>query len=87
MWTSKDSSQPKTVKNVKDIIGGNSKHVVLFVGNLIPRKGLHYLIEAAKHVIKENKETKFVVVGDGPLKNNLISYSQENRVYQTILPF
>ena len=65
---------------VKDLIGGNSKHVILFVGNLIPRKGLHFLIEAAKHVIKENKETKFVVVGDGPLKNHLISYSKEQGV-------
>lgn len=65
---------------VKDMIGGNNKHVVLFVGNLIPRKGLHYLIEAAKQVTEENKETKFVIVGDGPLKNHLISYSKEQDV-------
>jgi glycosyltransferase involved in cell wall biosynthesis len=64
-------------REVKDSIGGNNKHVILFVGNLIPRKGLHFLIEAAKHVIKENKDTKFVVVGDGPLKNYLVSYSKE----------
>ncbi len=67
-------------EKVKDLIGGNSEHVVLFVGNLIPRKGLHFLIEAAKHVIKENKETKFVVVGEGPLRNHLISYSKEQGV-------
>jgi glycosyltransferase involved in cell wall biosynthesis len=65
---------------IKDVIGGNSEQVVLFVGNLIPRKGLHYLIEAAKHVIKEDKETKFVVVGDGPLRSHLVSYSEEQRV-------
>jgi glycosyltransferase involved in cell wall biosynthesis len=67
-------------ENVKDVMGAKSKHVILFVGNLIPRKGLHYLIEAAKHVIKENEDTKFVVVGEGPLKNNLISYSKEQGV-------
>jgi len=67
-------------ENVKDLIGGNSEHIVLFVGNLIPRKGLHFLIEAAKHVIKESKETKFVVVGNGPLKSHLISYSKEQGV-------
>jgi glycosyltransferase involved in cell wall biosynthesis len=67
-------------EKIKDRIGGNSEHVILFVGNLIPRKGLHFLIEAAKHVIKERKETKFVVVGDGPLKNRLISYSKEQGV-------
>jgi glycosyltransferase involved in cell wall biosynthesis len=62
---------------VREGIYGNSKHLVLFVGNLIPRKGLHFLIEAAKQVIKENKETKFVVVGEGPLKNHLIGYTKE----------
>jgi glycosyltransferase involved in cell wall biosynthesis len=67
-------------EKIRDVIGGNSEHVILFVGNLIPRKGLHYLIEAAKQVIKENKETKFVVVGDGPLKSHLISHSKEQGV-------
>ena len=67
-------------EKVKDRIDGNSKHVILFVGNLIPRKGLHFLIEAAKHVITESKDTKFVVVGDGPLKSHLISYSKEQGV-------
>jgi glycosyltransferase involved in cell wall biosynthesis len=67
-------------KKVKHLIGLNGEQVILFVGNLIPRKGLHFLIEAAKQVIKEFKETKFVVVGDGPLKNHLISYSKEQGV-------
>lgn len=67
-------------KAFKDRICGKSKHLVLFVGNLIPRKGLQYLIEAAKHVIKEISETKFVIVGDGPLKNSLISYAQDQGV-------
>ena len=70
----------KYYENVKDRICGKNKHLILFVGNLIPRKGLHFLIEAAKYVIKESKETKFVVVGDGPLKNNLISHSKEQGV-------
>ena len=62
---------------VRDRINRDSKHLVLFVGNLIPRKGLYFLIEAAKQVTKESKETKFVVVGDGPLKHHLISYARE----------
>lgn len=65
---------------IKDVVDGDSEHVVLFVGNLIPRKGLHYLIEAAKHVTEELEETKFVVVGDGPLKSHLIEYSREQGV-------
>ena len=34
------------------------------------------MIEAAKQVIKEETETKFVVVGDGPLKDQLINYAK-----------
>jgi glycosyltransferase involved in cell wall biosynthesis len=44
---------------------------VLFVGSLIPRKGLHFLVEAAKKVVKERNETKFLIVGEGPLRNQL----------------
>jgi glycosyltransferase involved in cell wall biosynthesis len=65
----------------KKLVGENNEHIVLFVGNLIPRKGLHFLVDAAKDVVKENKNTKFVVVGDGPLKNNLISYAQQQGVF------
>ena len=69
-----------TFEKIKDMVGGNCKNIVLFVGNLIPRKGLHFLIKAAKDVIKENRDTKFVVVGDGPLKSHLIQYSKEQGV-------
>jgi glycogen(starch) synthase len=46
---------------------------VLFVGSLIPRKGLLFLIEAARKIIKENNRTKFLIVGEGPLRNQLQS--------------
>lgn len=68
-------------EEAKKIVGENNEHIVLFVGNLIPRKGLHFLIDAAKVVTKENKKTKFVVVGDGPLKNNLITYAKKQEVF------
>ena len=75
----------KDCDDIKKVVGVDSKHVVLFVGNLIPRKGLHYLIEAAKDVVKELEDTKFVVVGDGPLKNHLIAHSQEQGVADKFL--
>ena len=70
----------KDVQNLKEKVPKNRKHVVLFVGNLIPRKGVHYLIEASKEVLKEHKETQFVVAGEGPLKNKLISYTKQQGV-------
>ena len=66
--------------DLKEGICKNKTNLVLFVGNLIPRKSVHYLIEAAKQVIKEHKDTKFVVVGEGPLRNKLVSYTKEQKV-------
>jgi glycosyltransferase involved in cell wall biosynthesis len=60
-------------ETIKRQIGIDSKLCVLFVGRLIPRKGLHYLIEAAKQIIKEFSQTMFLIVGDGPLRNHLVS--------------
>ena len=48
--------------------GLGNEPCVLFVGSLIPRKGLPFLVEAAKKIVKEQPQTKFLIVGEGPLK-------------------
>jgi len=57
---------------VKRQFGLENAPCVLFVGSLIPRKGLPFLVEAAKKIVKEYRETKFIIVGEGPLKNQLL---------------
>jgi glycosyltransferase involved in cell wall biosynthesis len=52
------------------LVAGN-RQIVLFVGSLIPRKGVTYLVEAARRIVKENRETLFLIVGGGPMKNKL----------------
>ncbi|MFB3889197.1 MAG: glycosyltransferase family 4 protein [Candidatus Bathyarchaeia archaeon] len=52
-------------------LGG--RQMVLFVGRLIPRKGLGYLVEATRQVVKERTETLFVLVGNGPVRSSLVS--------------
>jgi phosphatidylinositol alpha-1,6-mannosyltransferase len=64
----------KGCEKIRRQIGIDSKLCVLFVGRLIPRKGLLYLVEAAKQIVKEFSQTTFLIVGEGPLKNHLISY-------------
>jgi len=67
----------KSCETLKRQIGIDSKLCVLFVGRLIPRKGLTFLVEAAKRVVKEYPQTIFLIVGDGPLKQHLVSHLEK----------
>jgi glycosyltransferase involved in cell wall biosynthesis len=67
----------ESCESIKRQIGIDSKLCVLFVGRLIPRKGLPYLVEAAKQIVKEFSQTMFLIVGDGPLRNHLVSYLEK----------
>lgn len=56
----------------------NDKKIVGTVAELHHIKGINYLIDSAKDVIKENNETIFVVFGDGEERNNLEKQIKEN---------
>jgi glycosyltransferase involved in cell wall biosynthesis len=63
--------KPMDTKEVRRQFGLGNESCVLFVGSLIPRKGLPFLVEAAKKVVRTQADTKFLIVGDGPLRNQL----------------
>ncbi len=70
----------KDLESIKKKLGLDNRPCVLFVGRLIPRKGLTYLVEAAKNVVKEFKQALFLIVGDGPLKNYVVSYLERHQL-------
>lgn len=45
-----------------------SLHYICFVGNLIPWQGVEYLIRAAPLILKEYSSSRFLIVGDGAMK-------------------
>ncbi len=49
--------------------GSNDTFTFLFVGQLIKRKGVKWLIKALKIVEKDNKNIKLIIVGDGEQSN------------------
>ncbi len=49
----------------------NDATVVGTIGRLHEQKGYKYLIDAAKHLIEENKLIYFLIVGEGELRANL----------------
>lgn len=63
-----------------------STKIIGFVGFLSKQKGVEYLLKAFSFLKKELKKRTFlVIIGDGPIKNNLEKFSRklniENRVY------
>lgn len=51
---------------------GMEEVVVVFVGNLARWQGIDTLIESGFRLFQKNERLKFLIVGDGPLKKNLI---------------
>jgi glycosyltransferase involved in cell wall biosynthesis len=50
---------------------------VCFVGNLAPWQGLEYLVKAATSILTRFPECRFLIVGDGVMKNELLKLSRE----------
>lgn len=64
-------------EKIKQQIGLDNNLCILFVGRLIPRKGLTYLTEAAKHITKNYNQTTFLIAGNGPQKNHITTQLQK----------
>jgi len=47
------------------------KNKLLFVGRLVPKKGLNYLLDALSILVKEQPELRLKIAGFGPEENNL----------------
>ncbi len=51
--------------------GGESRPVILGVGRLVEKKGFVYLVEACGVLKREGKDFRCIIVGDGPLKEEI----------------
>lgn len=49
----------------------SNNFIIGTLANLKPRKGLSVLIKAAKIIVQDYPEVKFLIIGKGPSKNNL----------------
>ncbi len=58
--------------------------VIMMVGRLYPIKGHTYLFQALPEIIQEFPELKLIVLGEGPLKNELIQQATDLNVLRHI---
>jgi glycosyltransferase involved in cell wall biosynthesis len=55
----------------KDQLGLSDEIIILYVGQLIERKGLKYLLQAYSRIEKERDDIALLVLGRGPQESNL----------------
>lgn len=67
-------------KDFKNKFRFNNK--ILFLGRLADKKGVKYLLEAAR--ILKNKNIKFLIAGDGPLKKVLEDFVNVNKIQNKV---
>lgn len=58
---------------------------LLFVGRLSEEKGVKYLLRAMPKVIEKNNKIKLLIIGDGPLKNNLKKEAADLKISDNVL--
>lgn len=71
-----DSNQKKEVEKIRKSI---NKPIILFVGRLIYYKGIEYLIKALKNV-----DAELLIVGKGPLEEDLKNLAKKLKVFKRI---
>jgi glycosyltransferase involved in cell wall biosynthesis len=57
---------------------------ILFVGNLLPRKGCHLLLNAFSQVANKVTDIKLIIIGDGPERGNLYKQANELKLSERI---
>lgn len=65
----KDTSQREKIKRELNLPEGDL--LVGTAGRLVPVKGYKYLIEALHHLLRQIPNVTFLILGDGPLRNDL----------------
>jgi rhamnosyl/mannosyltransferase len=76
---------PRVIQDLKREYNLRNKRIILFVGRLVKYKGIEYLFKAMKTVIPSFKNTCLLIVGDGPLRNNLEYLSSKMNLKSNIV--
>ena len=63
----------------------NDKKYFLYVGRLAINKGINNLLEVFKEIESSYPEFKLVLIGDGPLKNEIKKYKKQNKLEEKII--
>jgi glycosyltransferase involved in cell wall biosynthesis len=86
IFTIPNGFHPKNFKNVKPIRNSNSDECsLLYVGALRKNTDIDFIIKAMPLIIKKIQNVKLIIVGDGPIKNQLIALAKKLGVRDQII--
>ncbi|MDD3773741.1 MAG: glycosyltransferase family 4 protein [Patescibacteria group bacterium] len=64
----------------KKILGFNQKKLIIFSGKYIKRKGIIYLLQAFKNLVRKDNNLGLVLIGDGPEKKIYQQFISDNKI-------
>jgi len=74
---------PKSRSDLKKSF--DSEYLILSVGRLVDKKGIEYLIESMKYVIKRHPNIKLIIGGSGPERERLEKLSENLNIENNIV--
>jgi len=60
------------------------ERIVLFIGRLVPQKGVEYLIRAMPQIVGQHRNVKFVFTGDGWTRDHLVRLAASNGCWDKV---
>ena len=75
---------PEEKIRLKERFEYSGKILLLFAGRLVPRKGVPYLLEAWREVSPEFPDARLLILGDGPLLDDLMGLATRLGVFGTV---
>lgn len=76
----------KPIPNSREILNlDENSSYICFVGTLAPWQGVEYLIQSAPSITNEILSTKFLIIGDGLMKNESIELAKKTGIYDRFI--
>ena len=71
-------------KKFKSEYNLNRDPVVTFMARLVPFKDPITFVKAIPIILKKNPKVKFLIIGDGPLKNEILLFIKKNKLEKSV---
>jgi 1,2-diacylglycerol 3-alpha-glucosyltransferase len=72
-------------KYKKELNISDKDFVILYIGRLAKEKSIDFLIDNHKDLVKENKNYKLIIIGDGPDMNSLKKLVAKNKINDNVI--